>query len=42
MIHFRHFQTFPKIHKKGQKFQSRDNTPKSENTAFEMKAQELR
>jgi len=28
MINFAHFQTFPKIHKKGQKFQPRVKIPK--------------
>jgi len=32
MIRFTHFQTFPKIPKKGQKFQSRDKIPKCEST----------
>jgi len=32
MIHFTHFQTFPKIPEKGQYFQSRDKIPKSEST----------
>jgi len=32
MIHFRHLQTFPKIPKMGQKFQSRDKVLKSEST----------
>jgi len=42
MIHFTHFQTFPKIPKKVKKFQSRDKIPKSESTGqdicFQQKA----
>jgi len=38
MIHFTQFQTFPKILKKGQKFQSRDKIPKSESTGCDATA----
>jgi len=35
MINFAHFQTFPKIPEKGQKFKSRDKIPKSESNIYD-------